>query len=50
MLCLGESIAAIVGEIATFKQSLRVKEKEKKVTNTVAMPGIHDWGGRVAVQ
>ena len=30
MLCLGESIAALVGEIATFKQSLRVKEKQKK--------------------
>ena len=30
MLCLGESIAALVGEIATFKQSLRVKENQKK--------------------
>ena len=29
MFCLGESIAALVGEIATFKQSLRVKKKKK---------------------
>ena len=46
MFCLGESIAALVGKNATFKQSLRVKEKEKRVTNTVAMPKIHGWGGR----
>ncbi len=39
MLCLGKSIAALVGEIATFKQSLRVKENQKKgydSSNTVA--------------
>jgi hypothetical protein len=50
VLCLGESFAALVGEIAIFKQSLRVKEKEKIITNTIAMPGIHGWGGRVVAQ
>lgn len=39
MSCLGESIAALVGKIATFEQSLRVKEKKKGLQTQLRCQG-----------